>query len=84
MLKAATSRERCFVDVREVFKCDESQSNSPVLKGESDCRRLRSRAKMHVFCQGNIGHVFKANSDIGGRTPRKEVASEGGCQHIPT
>ena len=29
-------------------------------------------------------HVFNVNSDTGGRIPRKEVASEGRCQHIPT
>ena len=39
------------------FECDESQSNSPVREGKSDCRRRRSHANMHPFCQGNIGHV---------------------------
>ena len=39
------------------FQCDESQSNSPVREGKSDCRRRRSHANMHAFCQGNIGHV---------------------------
>ena len=38
---------------------------------------------VHV-CHSESGHVFNVNSDTGGRRPRKEVASEGGCQHIPT
>ena len=83
MPKAVSSRERCFDGVREVFECDESQSNSPVQEGKSDCGRRRSRANMHAFCQGNIGHVFNVNSDTGGRRPRKEVASEGGVSAIP-
>ena len=60
--KAAASRERCFDGVREVFECDESLSNSPVREGKSDCRRRRSRANMHAFCQGDTGHVVGANT----------------------
>ena len=78
--KAVSNRERCFDGVREVFERDESQSNSPVQEGKSDCRRRRSRANMHAFSQRNIGHVFNVNSDTSGRRPRKEVASEGGGQ----
>ena len=76
--KATASRERFIDGVCEVFECDESQSNSPVREGKSDCRRRRFRANMHAFCQGNIEHVFNANRDPGERIPRKEVASEGG------
>ena len=31
------------------FDCDESQSNSTVREGKSDCKRRRSRANLHAF-----------------------------------
>ena len=40
------------------FERDESQLNSSVREGKSDCRYRRSHANVHVFCQGSIGHVF--------------------------
>ena len=52
MPEAATSRERCFDGVHEVFKCDESQSNSLVQEGKSDCRGHRSRYGVKQLVEG--------------------------------
>ena len=43
-------------------------------KGKSDCRLCRSRANLHVFCQGNIGHV----SNCTGLRCRSQVEADAG------
>ena len=71
LMQAAASGIRCFDDMCEIFVCDESESNSSVREGKSDCKRCRSRANLHAFCQGNIGHVVGGH----GRSLQQEAHS---------
>ena len=59
MPKATARRERCIDGVCEVFKCDESQSNSSVREGKSDYRCRRSRADMHPSAEETLGMWLK-------------------------
>ena len=51
------------------FDRDESQLNSSVREGKSDCRRRRYRANVHAFCRGNIEHVVERH----GRSLQQET-----------
>ena len=63
-IQVSTCRSTFRAEVKSHMSCarsferDESQLNSSVREGKSDCRRRRYRANVHAFCQGNIGHVF--------------------------
>ena len=80
MPKETASRERCFGGVREVLNA--MKVNRTLL-----CEReslTADVAELVPICtpsaKETLGMFFNVNSDIGGRRPRKEVASEGWCQ----